>query len=239
MCTSPDFAEANEEQLMSDYPTVPLDQYREYPIEEMRARVEALYESLRRRRTVREFSDRPVPRDIIETALKVANTAPSGANLQPWHFVVVTGKEAKKKIRAAAEAEEREFYEHRASPEWLAALEPLGTDENKPFLETAPYLIAVFLQKYAVLDDGRKVKHYYPTESTGLATGMLITALHEAGLATLTHTPSPMKFLNEILDRPVSERPFLLLVAGYPADDARVPDIRRKTLDDNVTFVED
>ena len=224
---------------MSDYPTVPLDQYREYPIEEMRARIAALYDSLRRRRTVREFSDRPVPRDIIETALKVANTAPSGANLQPWHFVVVTGPETKKKIRAAAEAEEREFYEHRASPEWLAALEPLGTDEHKPFLETAPYLIAVFLQKYGVLDDGRKVKHYYPTESTGLATGLLITALHEAGLATLTHTPSPMKFLNEILDRPVSERPFLLLVAGYPADDARVPDIRRKTLDDNVTFVDD
>ena len=224
---------------MSDYPTVPLDQYRELPIEEMRARVEALYASLRRRRTVREFSDRPVPRDIIETALKIANTAPSGANLQPWHFVVVSGKETKKKIRAAAEAEEREFYEHRASPEWLAALAPLGTDENTPFLEAAPYLIAVFLQKFGRLADGRKVKHYYPTESTGLATGLLITALHEAGLATLTHTPSPMKFLNEILDRPVSERPFLLLVAGYPADDARVPDIRRKTLDDNVTFVED
>ena len=224
---------------MSDYPTVPLDQYRELPIEEMRVRVEALYESLRRRRTVREFSDRPVPRDIIETALKIANTAPSGANLQPWHFVVVSGKETKKKIRAAAEAEEREFYEHRASPEWLAALEPLGTDENKPFLETAPYLIAVFLQKFGRLADGRKVKHYYPTESTGLATGLLITALHEAGLATLTHTPSPMKFLNEILDRPVSERPFLLLVAGYPAADARVPDIRRKSLDENVTFVDD
>ena len=224
---------------MSDYPTVPLDQYRELPIEEMRARVDALYASLKRRRTVREFSDRPVPRDIIETALKVANTAPSGANLQPWHFVVVSGAETKKRIRAAAEIEEREFYEHRASPEWLAALEPLGTDEHKPFLETAPYLIAVFLQKYGRLEDGRKVKHYYPTESTGLATGLLIAALHEAGLATLTHTPSPMKFLNEILGRPKSERPFLLLVAGYPADDARVPDIRRKTLDDNVTFAED
>ncbi len=224
---------------MSDYPTVPLDEYCEYPVGEMRARVEALYDSLRKRRTVREFSDRPVPRDIIETALRVANTAPSGANLQPWHFVVITGAATKKKIREAAELEEREFYEHRASPEWLAALEPLGTDENKPFLETAPYLIAVFVQKYGVLDDGRKVKHYYPTESTGLATGLLITALHEAGLATLTHTPSPMKFLNEILDRPLSERPFLLLVAGYPADDARVPDIRRKTLDDNVTFVDE
>jgi nitroreductase len=220
------------------YPTIPLDQYKEYPVDEMRARVAAFYEDLDRRRTVREFSARPVPRDIIETALKAANTAPSGANLQPWHFVVISGAEVKKKIREAAEIEEREFYEHRASEEWLAALEPLGTDSNKPFLETAPYLIAVFLQKFGKLDDGRKVKHYYPVESTGLACGMLISALHTAGLATLTHTPSPMKFLNEILGRPGSERPFLLLVAGYPADDAEVPDIRRKDLQDFVSFVE-
>jgi len=220
------------------YPTIPLDQYKEYPVDEMRARVAAFYEDLDRRRTVREFSARPVPRDIIETALKAANTAPSGANLQPWHFVVISGAEVKKKIREAAEIEEREFYEHRASEEWLAALEPLGTDSNKPFLETAPYLIAVFLQKFGKLDDGRKVKHYYPVESTGLACGMLISALHTAGLATLTHTPSPMKFLNEILGRPGSERPFLLLVAGYPADDAEVPDIRRKDLQDIVSFVE-
>jgi nitroreductase len=195
---------------MSDYPTIPLPDYEEYPPEEMQQRVADFYASLSRRRTVREFSDRPVPREIIETALKAANTAPSGANLQPWHFAVVSGPETKQKIRVAAEVEEREFYEHRASPEWLAALEPLGTDSNKPFLETAPYLIAVFLQKYAMLDDGRKVKHYYPTESTGLATGMLITALHQAGLVCLTHTPSPMKFLNEILGRPKTERPFLL-----------------------------
>jgi nitroreductase len=218
---------------------VPLAGYREYPVEEMRARVERFYADMARRRTVREFSDRPVPRDIIETALEAAGTAPSGANLQPWHFVVVGAAETKKKIREAAEAEEREFYEHRASPEWLAALEPLGTDSSKPFLETAPYLVAVFLQKYGHLDDGRKVKHYYPTESTGLATGILITALHQAGLATLTHTPSPMKFLNEILGRPVSERPFLLLVVGYPADDAQVPDIERKDLNDFTTFIED
>ena len=224
---------------MTDYPTIPLEDYREYPVDEMRERVRTLYEELSRRRTVREFSDRPVPIDIIETALKVAGTAPSGANLQPWHFVVVSGANAKRKIREAAEAEEREFYEHRASPEWLAALEPLGTDSDKPFLETAPYLIAVFLQKYGHLEDGRKVKHYYPVESTGLATGMLITALHEAGLATLTHTPSPMKFLNEILDRPTNERPFLLLVVGYPADDARVPDIHRKALADYTSFVEE
>jgi len=224
---------------VSEYPTIPLTTYREYPVDEMRQRVTDFYADMGRRRTVREFSDRAVPRDIIETALEAAGTAPSGANLQPWHFVVVGAADTKKKIREAAEAEEQEFYEHRASPEWLAALEPLGTDSSKPFLETAPYLIAVFLQKYGRLDDGRKVKHYYPTESTGLATGILITALHQAGLATLTHTPSPMKFLNEILGRPVSERPFLLLVVGYPADDAQVPDIERKDLDAFTTFIED
>ena len=224
---------------MSEYPTIPLEKYREYAIDEMRARLREFYEDVARRRTVREFCDRPVPRDLIETALKAAGTAPSGANLQPWHFVVVSGPATKRKIREAAEAEEQEFYEHRASEEWLAALEPLGTDEQKPFLETAPYLIAVFLQKYGELPDGRKVKHYYPTESTGLATGLLITALHRAGLATLTHTPSPMKFLNEILGRPKSERPFLLLVVGYPAEDARVPDIERKELDEFTSWVED
>lgn len=223
---------------MTEYPTRPLSEYREYSVEEMRRRVEDFYAEIDRRRTVREFSDRPVPRDIIEAALKAAGTAPSGANLQPWHFVVVSGAETKKKIRVAAEIEEREFYEHRASAEWLEALAPLGTDSNKPFLETAPYLIAVFLQKFGQLPDGRKVKHYYPVESTGIATGILITALHAAGLATLTHTPSPMKFLNEILGRPRSERPFLLLVAGYPADDAEVPDITRKPLEDFTSLVE-
>ena len=223
---------------MSTYPSIPLPQYREYPVEEMRQRLNDFYKDISRRRTVRDFSDRPVPRDIIETALKVANTAPSGANLQPWHFAVVSGPETKRKIREAAEVEEREFYTHRASEEWLAALEPLGTDDRKPFLETAPYLVAVFLQKYGQLPDGRKVKHYYPTESTGLATGLLITALHVAGLATLTHTPSPMKFLNEILGRPTSERPFLLLVVGYPADDAHVPDIKRKSLEEFTSFID-
>ena len=223
---------------MTDYPTIPLRDYREYPIAEMRERLRTFYDEVDRRRTVREFSDRPVPRDIIETALLAANTAPSGANLQPWHFAAVGDAAIKQRIRKAAEVEEREFYEHRASPEWLAALEPLGTDEHKPFLETAPWLIAVFLQKFGELPDGRKVKHYYPTESTGLATGLLITALHTAGLATLTHTPSPMRFLNEILGRPKSERPFLLLVAGYPADDARVPDISRKPLEQFATFFE-
>lgn len=223
---------------MKSYPTIPLHQYQELPLAEMRERVTAFYENLDRRRTVRDFSDRPVPRDIIETALKAGNTAPSGANLQPWHFVVISGAATKKKIREAAEIEEREFYEHRASEEWLAALEPLGTDSDKPFIETAPYLIAVFLQKFGILADGRKVKHYYPVESTGIASGMLITALHTAGLVTLTHTPSPMKFLNKILGRPVSERPFLLLVVGYPADDAEVPDIKRKTLAEFASFVD-
>ena len=223
---------------MVKYPFIALPGYDEYPIEEMRKRLDDFYNDMNRRRTVREFSDRPVPRDIIENALRAAGTAPSGANLQPWHFVVVSGPEAKKKIRAAAEVEEREFYAHRASPEWLAALEPLGTDSDKPFLETAPYLIAVFLQKFGMLEDGRKVKHYYPTESTGIAAGILITALHRAGLVCLTHTPSPMKFLNEILGRPKSERPFLLLVTGYPADGAEVPDIDRKPLAEFASFVD-
>lgn len=224
---------------MNEYPTIALPDYREYPLLEMRARLAAFYADVNRRRTVREFSDRPVPRDIIETALQAANTAPSGANLQPWHFAVVSGAQTKRKIRIAAEVEEREFYEHRASAEWLAALEPLGTDSSKPFLETAPYLIAVFLQKFGTLEDGRKVKHYYPSESTGLATGILITALHQAGLVCLTHTPSPMKFLNEILGRPSSERPFLLLVTGYPAADAEVPDIQRKPLASFASFIDD
>jgi len=217
----------------------PYEEFLEYPPEEMLQRARDLRADLLRRRTIREFSDRPVAREVIEECLRVAASAPSGANRQPWHFVVVSGPETKRQIREAAEVEEREFYEHRASEEWLAALAPLGTDDKKPFLETAPYLIAVFLQKFGELPDGRKVKHYYPAESTGLATGMLITALHRAGLATLTHTPSPMKFLNEILDRPKSERPFLLLVVGYPAEDARVPDIQRKSLDEFTSWVED
>lgn len=224
---------------MSDHPFIDLPGYREYPPDKMQERLEEFYTDLSRRRTVRDFSDRPVPRAIIEKALLTAGTAPSGANLQPWHFVVVSGPATKKKIRSAAEAEEQEFYEHRASGEWLRALEPLGTDSNKPFLETAPYLIAVFLQKFGRLPDGSRVKHYYPVESTGLATGILITALHRAGLVCLTHTPSPMAFLNDILGRPKSERPFLLLVTGYPADDARVPDISRKSLDEFTSFVED
>jgi iodotyrosine deiodinase len=191
---------------------------------------------LQRRRTVRDFSDRPVPREIIEDCLLAAGTAPSGANLQPWHFVVVSDGAIKRQIREAAEAEEREFYSKRAPQEWLDALAPLGTDEHKPFLETAPHLIAIFAQAYGVLPDGRKVKNYYVPESVGIATGMLVTAIHHAGLASLTHTPSPMGFLNTILDRPANERPFLLLVVGYPADDATVPEIGKKTLQELATF---
>jgi nitroreductase len=217
--------------MPSAAPTIPYATFQELPPEEMARRAREFAAMLGRRRTVRDFSDRPVPRALIEDCLRAAGSAPSGANLQPWHFAVVGDPEVKRRIRVAAEAEEREFYERIAPPEWLAALAPLGTDAEKPFLEAAPWLIAVFSQKWGLLPDGTKVKHYYPTESVGLATGMLIAALHHAGLASLTHTPSPMGFLNEILERPSHERPFLLLVVGYPADGCRVPDIARKPLE--------
>jgi iodotyrosine deiodinase len=216
---------------------VPLSQFREYPPEEMRRRAADFAAEMRRRRSVRAFSDRPVEREVIEHCLLAAGTAPNGANMQPWHFAVVSDPSLKRRIREAAEEEERDFYTRRASEEWLDALAPLGTDERKPFLETAPYLIAVFAQSYGLLPDGSKVKHYYVTESVGIATGILITGLHHAGLATLTHTPSPMRFLNGLLGRRENERPFLLLVVGYPAADAVVPDIRRKPLDEITTFV--
>ena len=196
------------------------------------------YEEVRRRRTVRDFSDRSVPLEIIEHCLKAAGTAPSGANHQPWHFVVVTNPEIKRKIRTAAEEEEEAFYSGRAPDDWLEALKPLGTDEHKPFLETAPYLIVIFAQSHAVSSTGAKRKNYYVQESVGIATGMLITALHHCGLATLTHTPSPMGFLNKILNRPTNERPYLILVAGYPAADAKVPDISKKSLDEIASFIE-
>lgn len=215
---------------------VPLRGYRELEPAEMRGRAAAFFEEMSRRRTVRDFSDRPVPREVIEDCIAAAARAPNGANLQPWHFVVIADPELKRRIRAAAEAEEREFYAHRAPPEWLEALAPLGTDSDKPFLETAPYLIAIFVQRYGVRPDGSHVKHYYATESVGIATGMLITGLHRAGLVTLTHTPSPMDFLNELLDRPSNERPFLLLVAGYPAPDAEVPDIEKKPRAEIMSF---
>ena len=203
----------------------------------MRRRAAELADELRRRRTVRDFSDEPVPPEVIRDAIRAAGSAPSGANLQPWHFVVVEDPSVKAEIRRAAEAEEREFYRDRAPREWLEALAPLGTDENKPFLETAPCLIAIFAERYGVAPGGGRVKNYYVMESVGIATGMLITALHHAGLATLTHTPSPMDFLNGILGRPENEKPFLLLVVGYPAEDATVPDIGKKALDEITSFV--
>jgi iodotyrosine deiodinase len=202
----------------------------------MQGRASAFYESARTRRTVRMFSDEPVPYEVIADCIRAAGTAPSGANLQPWHFCVVADPAIKREIRETAEAEEREFYSGRAPREWLDALAPLGTDANKPFLETAPYLIAIFAQSYGILPDGRKVKNYYVAESVGIATGILITALHVAGLATLTHTPSPMAFLNRILKRPENERPFLLLVTGLPTADCVVPDIEKKPLDEIATL---
>ena len=190
-----------------------------------------------RRRTVRDFSDRAVARETIEFCLRTAGSAPNGANLQPWHFVAVGDPALKQEIRVAAEAEEREFYEHRAPNEWLEALAALGTDAQKPFLETAPWLIAIFSQPYRILPDGRRLKHYYATESVGIATGFLVAALHQAGLASLTHTPSPMGFLNKLLHRPAHEKPFLLLVVGHPAADALVPDVHRKPLEEISTFL--
>jgi nitroreductase len=192
---------------------------------------------MQRRRTLRYFSSRPVPRQVIEECLLAAGSAPSGANLQPWHFVVVTDAGVKHQIREAAEREEYAFYHGGAPRAWLDDLAPLGTDEHKPYLEIAPYLIAIFAQNYRILAGGRRAKNYYVTESVGIATGMLITAIHHAGLVALTHTPSPMGFLNQILCRPKNERPFLLLVVGYPADDAVVPDIGKKLLQDIATFV--
>ncbi len=215
---------------------IELPDYHAYPAEEMNQRAQSFYEQLRRRRSVRDFSDRVPPREVIENCIRAAGTAPSGANIQPWHFAVVSDAALKQRIRVAAEAEEREFYERRASREWLEALAPIGTNEQKPFLEIAPYLIAIFAQRYGIEDSGARTSHYYVQESVGIATGMLITALHTAGLVTLTHTPSPMGFLGQILGRPQNEKPFLLLVTGYPSDTAKVPDLSKKPLDDIATF---
>ncbi len=200
-------------------------------------RARAFAEELAGRRTVRDYSPRPVPREVIEACLRAAGTAPSGANQQPWRFVVVADAAIKRRIRAAAEAEEREFYQHRAPEEWLQALGPLGTDADKPFLAIAPWLIAVFYERYGVDADGHKHKRYYPHESVGIATGLLIAALHRAGLATLTHTPSPMGFLNKILGRPRNEMPYLLLVVGHPAQGCCVQDIQRLPLAAYASFV--
>ena len=216
---------------------VPLAGYTAYSEDEMKGRAADFYSEVGRRRTVRDFSDRVPPREVLDDCLRSAGTAPSGANMQPWHFAVVEDPEVKRRIRIAAEEEEREFYSGRAPQEWLDALEPLGTSAEKPFLERAPWLIWIFEESYGLLPDGRRVKHYYARESVGIATGVLITALHHAGLATLTHTPSPMGFLNDIMERSPNERAFLLLVAGYPAEDATVPDIGRKSLGEISSFI--
>ena len=205
--------------------------------DEMIVTSQSFYDNMKYRRTVREFSDRSVPDEVIKNAVLAAGTAPSGANQQPWHFVVVSNPLKKREIREAAEKEEREFYQRRATDEWLEALQHLGTDENKPFLETAPYLIVVFLKKTTTNAKGIEQKNYYPSESVGIATGMLITALHLSGLATLTHTPSPMKFLNDILGRPDTERPYLIVVTGYPGKKALVPNLPKYRLEQIATFI--
>ena len=215
-----------------------LTEYRELPLEEMQRAAQTFLTTMRRRRTVRDFSSRGVPRDVIEDCLLAAGTAPSGANQQPWHFVVVGNRDLKHEIREAAEEEERAFYEHRAPQQWLEALEHLGTNDNKPFLDRAPWLIVIFAESVGVMPNGTTAKKYYVNESVGIATGVLITALHLAGLVTLTHTPSPMRFLNKILDRPDRERPFLILVVGYPEPEAKVPVIKKKPLREIATFFE-
>jgi nitroreductase len=215
----------------------PLPELPQYDHQQRLQQAQHFASLLRARRTVREFADTPIERDVIEQCLWAAGSAPSGANLQPWYFVVVTNADIKKQIRLAAEEEEKLFYNERATDEWLADLAPLGTDWQKPFLEIAPYLIVVFSQKWHFDDNGQKHKHYYVPESVGIAAGMLIAALHNAGLATLTHTPSPMGFLNKILDRPDSERAEMIVVAGLPAENCQVPVISKKPLGEFTTFI--
>lgn len=216
---------------------VPLEGYVEYPPEEMLSRAEVFYESMKRRRTVRDFSDKPVSRKLIERLVLTAGTAPSGANMQPWHFVIVGDPKIKKEIRQAAEEVEKDFYEKRAPDYWLQDLEHLATDANKPHLEQAPYLIVVFSQLHSVNEDGSIKRHYYLSESVGISMGMLITAVHHAGLASLTHTPQPMSFLRKLLKRPKHETPVLILAVGYPEKGTQVPDISKKSLDEIATFV--
>jgi nitroreductase len=222
---------------MSEAIFQPLSSYIEYPVEEMKHRAREFRQHMQRRRSVRHFSDRPVPREVIEECLLTAGSAPNGANLQPWQFVVVSDPAVKHEIRIAAEQEEAEFYYRRAPQEWLDALSVIGTDEHKPFLETAPYLIVIFGKNHSYLPDGRRVRSYYVNESVGIATGFLIAAVHNAGLVSLTHTPSPMGFLNNILHMPPDAKPFLILVVGYPAEEAMVPTIGKKSLEEIAMFI--
>ncbi|MBE9538966.1 MAG: nitroreductase family protein [Proteobacteria bacterium] len=225
---------------MKEHASVPLSDFHEYPVKEMIARSRSFYEDIKRRHSIRSFSDRAVPREIIENCIRSAGTAPSGANHQPWHFAAIGSPDAKKAVREKAEVEERAFYEDRKAGEtWLNALEPLGTDADKAFLETAPWLIAIFTQRRGGVSIEDHQKNYYVPESVGIATGFLINALHSCGLATLTHTPNPMKFLNEVCKRGAGERPYLLLVTGYPAPDATVPEHAqiKKSLEDISSFL--
>jgi iodotyrosine deiodinase len=217
----------------------PLSDFVSYSEDEMLQRSSDFYNAIKRRHSIRKFSDKPVPREIIENCIKAAGTAPSGANHQPWHFAVIGSDKVKKQVREQAEIHEQGFYNGRAGDEWLEALKPLGTDENKPFLEHAPWLIAVFSQKKGGIKAGDENTNYYVHESVGLATGFLINALHHSGLATLTHTPKPMQFLKDVCQRPDNERPYMLLVVGYPAEDATIPHHAtvKKPLNDIATFL--
>lgn len=212
-------------------------EYHPYPVEEMAQRTFDFFIDMKRRRSVREFSDRSVPPSIIENCIRAGASAPSGANMQPWYFVAVSNPIIKGQIREASEKIEQAFYTRSATQKWVQDLAPLGTHAQKPFLETAPFLIVIFSQRYALLPDGSKQKHYYVTESVGIATGILIAAIHHAGLVCLTYTPSKMGFLNRMLSRPQNEKPVMILVVGYPAEDAVVPDISRKSLGDVLTFI--
>lgn len=225
---------------MQDYTPIPLPDRDDYSPEQMEQRADDYYQFIKRRHSVRHFSDKPVARQVIESCIRAAGTAPSGANHQPWHFVCVSNPLVKRKIRIAAEHEEEEFYSGRAGEDWLEDLDKLGTDAQKPFLETAPWLIAIFLERSGVDPGGKKRKNYYMSESVGIATGFLLNALHSAGLATLTHTPNPMKFLNEILERPSTERPYILLVVGHAADEATVPAaaVVKKSLEEISSFID-
>ena len=223
---------------MNNAKFIPLEGFEVRDAETMKARSRDFFELMKGRRTIREFSDRPVPREVIENAILTAGRAPSGANKQPWHFAVISDADVKTRLRAAAEEEEREFYGGKASDTWLKDLEPFGTDDHKPFLEIAPWLIAVFREAYGVDEEtGERTQNYYVHESAGIASGFLLAALHNAGLATLTHTPSPMGFLNEVCGRPKNERPIMLIVTGYPAEGVKVPDIDKKSLEEISTWI--
>ena len=222
---------------MTEFSHIPFRPER-LPIEESLERAHAFHQEMDRRRSVRFFSDDPVPREAIETAILTASTSPSGAHRQPWRFVAVSDPEVKRKIRVAAEKEEKESYERRMPEDWLETLRPFGTDWHKPYLETVPWIVVIFAEMYGFEDDGRRRKNYYVNESVGIAAGMFIAAVHRMGLCTLTHTPNPMNFLSVILERPTNERPYILFPVGYAAADATVPDIQRKSLEQVSSFVE-